>query len=363
MPVRKTILEPLIKSTGGLHLTAYLERNEAVELQNTIQHAYEYLAPVLDSEKRNKFLEPLDRLLKSLTTYPRRLDHITGNVGIFRTEDLFQVINLPVAVQTSCFIADSFHVKPLLRWCQEDQDFLLLGVTPQSVHLFSGNQRSFHQIDSFHCLNLEADQVELAAWLQGYLRSRKDRQTFRVFVAGQEELTGVVRTTISHLNCSTTHIAALFSEPLANQTCAQVREFLKTESLQTAERFLRDFADESDGLRIRKNIFEISRAATQGRVTKLVVCDNLNIFGKIDPGSGGLSLHPFDQDHEDDDILDDLAQIVLSRGGEVLVAPSEKIPNARPVLALVDEGRRILRPSTAKLTLSEQYEALQERYG
>ena len=61
----------------------------------------------------------------------------------------------------------------------------------------------------------------------------------------------------------------------------------------------------------------------------------MNIFGKINKDTGGLAIHPFHLDHEDDDILDDLAQAVIKYGGEVVVAPTDQIPSGRPILALL----------------------------
>jgi hypothetical protein len=85
-----------------------------------------------------------------------------------------------------------------------------------------------------------------------------------------------------------------------------------------------------------KNIFQIAKAAIKGKVRKLVIADGINIFGKIDRKSGGLSIHPTHLDHEDDDILDDLAQEVLAHGGEVVVASREEIPKGRPILAILE---------------------------
>ena len=86
-----------------------------------------------------------------------------------------------------------------------------------------------------------------------------------------------------------------------------------------------------------KNIFQISKAVVQGRVRKLIVTDEISIFGKIDRNSGGVAIHPLDLDHEDDCILDDLAQMVLSQGGEVVIAKRDEIPKGRPILAILDD--------------------------
>lgn len=49
----------------------------------------------------------------------------------------------------------------------------------------------------------------------------------------------------------------------------------------------------------------------------------------------GQAIHPVELDHEDDDILDDLAQAVLTAGGEVIVAPKDQLPTTSPVLAIL----------------------------
>jgi hypothetical protein len=90
----------------------------------------------------------------------------------------------------------------------------------------------------------------------------------------------------------------------------------------------------------QKNIFQIAKAAIQGRIRKLIVADEIRIFGKLDLKTGGMAIHPFDLDHEDDDILDDLAQTVLAQGGEVVLASRDEIPKGRPVLAILNHENR-----------------------
>ena len=85
-----------------------------------------------------------------------------------------------------------------------------------------------------------------------------------------------------------------------------------------------------------KNIFQIAKAAIKGKIKKLIIAEEVSIFGKVDWYSGDLSIHPSHTNHEDDDILDDLAQEVLSHGGEVLVLPREEIPENRTILALLE---------------------------
>jgi hypothetical protein len=63
-------------------------------------------------------------------------------------------------------------------------------------------------------------------------------------------------------------------------------------------------------------------------------------------------------DHEDDDILDDLAQMVLALGGDVVVARPEEIPKGRTVLAILNNEENI---QEKKQELIKEQEILREK--
>lgn len=146
---KKITLKPLLESADGFHLTAYLiNRGKLFDLEaqlcEAIRHAYEWLNPVMSVDGRTKFLEPLDSLLKDARIFKQ----MKGNIGIFRNQDSFRVLNVPVDVEQACQVATSFHVKPLLRWLQADQEFLLFGMEKDAAHLYQGNQNSLKLVDS-----------------------------------------------------------------------------------------------------------------------------------------------------------------------------------------------------------------------
>ncbi|HND86606.1 MAG TPA: hypothetical protein PLU50_12385, partial [Pseudobdellovibrionaceae bacterium] len=120
---KKVSLKSILESSEGIHLTAYLvNRGDLVDLklqlQETLNEAYEWLYSVQSIEERKKFLEPLDALLNDA----RILKDMKGNIGIFRTKDSFRILNIPVDLERQCHVATTFHVKPLLRWMQLDRE-------------------------------------------------------------------------------------------------------------------------------------------------------------------------------------------------------------------------------------------------
>ena len=142
-------MKPLLESTSGVHLTAYIKNNGDLndtkrQLKNAIEIADEYLVPVMNVKEIEKFFAPIQLLIKD----EKRLKHFSKNLALFRTPTSFRVLNLPVEVESECIVADSFHIKPLLKWMQVDREFLLLGLDRGSATLYQGSMHTLKPIDT-----------------------------------------------------------------------------------------------------------------------------------------------------------------------------------------------------------------------
>lgn len=352
---KKISLRPILESSEGIHLTAYLVNRGSVtdlkgQIRETLTEANEYLHSVQSADEKKKFLEPIEGLLKDT----RLFSGIKGNIGIFRTMDAFRILSLPIEFERQCYVASSFHVKPLLRWIQIDREFLLLGIDKESAHLYQGNLGSLQKMGS---IGVASRQGEPFVWLNEWLNQVTFRSSPRLFVAGEKEDIARVYKNLSYRNIEKKPVALSFGEHNVGEICLNIRNILKIEAKKSLEQSLLEFRFAEEINLAKKNIFQIAKAAVQGRIRKLIIADGMNIFGKIDKKTGGLAIHPAHLDHEDDDLLDDLAQTVLASGGEVLVASKEEIPKGRPILA-------ILEPHGTELERSEDfqaYKALRER--
>jgi len=331
---KNTTLKPLLESEDGIHLTAYLVNRGNIhdlelQLRTAVIEAAEWLASAVSPEDRERFLEPLNNLAKDA----RILGQMKGNIGLFRTFEMFRILNVPVEVEPLCHVATSFHVKPLLRWLQTDREFLLLGIDKQAAYLYMGNQEHLRLVDSIW-LPVIAD---ASVWLRTWIQRLANTANIKLFVAGDKVAIEGLVSDLRYSHVAKTPIASSFSPQDVGDICLSLRKVLADEAKKDLDKALLEFRFAEEGNRARKNIFKIAKAVVQGKVRKLIVTDELSIFGKIDRKSGGLAIHPFDLDHEDDDILDDLAQIVLSQGGEVVIAKRNEIPKGRPILAILDD--------------------------
>ena len=336
---KQTTLKPLLVSKDGVHLTVYLaNRGDLSDLESQLRaaiiEAHEWLSNAMTAEEKTRFLEPLESLLNEARIFTQ----MRGNIGIFRNEESFRVLSIPIDVEPSCQVATSFHIKPLLRWLQMDQEFLLLGIEKNTIHLYLGSQTSFKLIDSVVLPRFfKTKHFETFSWLSEWIFDFTKKSKPKLFIAGEPSLAQALSQSLKYKNAVRISVADTFSTNDVSDLCRRIRKILKEQSEKSLEKVLMEFRFAENDHRTKKNIFQISKAVVQGKVRKLIVTDELNIFGKIDQRSGGLAIHPCDLDHEDDCILDDLAQMVLSQGGEVVVAKRNEIPKGRPILAILDD--------------------------
>jgi hypothetical protein len=79
----------------------------------------------------------------------------------------------------------------------------------------------------------------------------------------------------------------------------------------------------------------IAQFAVQGRVRELLLAEDARLWGTLDRNSGELHLHGEQHDARDDDVLDDLSEAVLARGGDVYSLSPQRMPSMSSVAAIL----------------------------
>lgn len=172
-------------------------------------------------------------------------------------------------------------------------------------------------------------------WLAGWVDELTKDANITVFVAGNKDY---VKTFIKNYQSDKLYpetIAPHFSTENAFEVCKNIRSLLRLDSAAKLNDTLESFNLALKTNTVKTNLFQIAKAAINGKVVKLMVAEDFNVFGKMDKSSGGIALHPTDMDHEDDCLLDDLTQTVLLNGGEVTVVKKTDMPRGLPILAVI----------------------------
>ncbi len=377
----KANLKPLLDSSNGIHLTSYFKGGQGLDvlksqIQAALEEASDHLSPVLKPHEEERFLDPIRGLLRD----DRLLQQLSGNIGIFRTSNSFRVLSLPVEVEETCVVATTFHVKPLLRWMQMDQEFILVGIDDRAVYLYRGNLFAIEKLGEYKFSKRTG-----LEWLDGQgshsrrsLKGNRLREALSaagdwmvemtrnmhspLFIAGNRKLTQTFSQELGTTALTPCVIGCSFSKDKIPLVCSEIRAHLRVEVLQTLEKSLIEFQYAEQANLAKRNIFEIAKAAVRGRVRKLLIADGIQIFGTINRSTGGLSIHPNHLNHEDDDILDDLAQEVLAQGGDVMVAHRNDMPAGEALLAIYDEepsdlhlGTKVTETRENRAKLSESW--------
>lgn len=78
---------------------------------------------------------------------------------------------------------------------------------------------------------------------------------------------------------------------------------------------------------------QVAEAAVDGRVAILLIEAERQISGLLGSATGRVQLDDLARPRVDDQ-MDDLGELVLKRGGEVVVVPAEHIPTRKGISAI-----------------------------
>jgi hypothetical protein len=88
--------------------------------------------------------------------------------------------------------------------------------------------------------------------------------------------------------------------------------------------------------KVVEELNEITIAAIQGRVRNIMIASDRFLWGSLDKKTGKITSHiNKNLAVPEDDILDDLAEIVIARGGAVTLLKHNEMPSNSDVIALL----------------------------
>jgi hypothetical protein len=81
------------------------------------------------------------------------------------------------------------------------------------------------------------------------------------------------------------------------------------------------------------NLEKIAQSSVAARVATLLIEANRQIPGRLDPLTGQTQLSDL-ANRQTDDLLDDIGELVLKNGGQVIVVPRERMPTQSGIAAI-----------------------------
>lgn len=346
------------------------DRQDPIRYRNLLKEVEASLRRSHPARDVRELMEKFQALSRDGRFWTRR----TEGLAVFGSATRFEVFELQRPVRESVVVADSFHVKPLLRVLQSAGRFQLLCLSRHEARLYEGDQDALDPVEMTdvpatitealgdqltephqtvasygtgtgkggremrHGHGGRRDEAELDTERffrvvdRGVLEHHSRPSGLPLMLAALAEHHATFRG-ISH-NPSLTEAGlevdpdALSPEELHTRAWQKLEPVYRDRLAQLSEEYSASVARELGS----DDVAQVARATAEGRVAVLLVEAERAVPGRLDAATGEID--PGDIAHPDvDDVLDDLAEAVLRTRGEVVVVPAEEMPTATGIAA------------------------------
>ena len=336
-------------------------QQDPIRFRNLVKTIEGSLRQKYSAREVQPFLEPFQTLAGDRDFWNHTLD----GLAVFGALGILRVYKLQRPVAELAIVADSFHVKPLMRIFQSADRYQILGLNQQEVKLFEGNRDVLDEVELApnvprtitdvlgekltepHLTVTASGGVGGVAIYQGS-GAKKDEVTIDV----ERFFRAVDRAILKHHSQPSGLTLLLAALPEHHHLFRQISHnpFLMADGIDIHPDVLRidalrdrawrviepqvqarlakladDFAVAKSQGRGMDDLAKVAEAALAGRVATLLIEADRQIAGRIDTMTGQIQFadlnHP-----EVDDLLDDLGELVLKKGGCVVVVPVERMP-------------------------------------
>jgi len=339
---------------------------------------YRNLLREMETSLRRKYptreVGPFMEKFQALAHDDRFWNHRTDGLAILATAGSFQIFELQRAVPELLVVADSFHIKPLLRITQSTDRYQILSLDRHEAKLYEGNRDILDPVELADVPSTIADALgeELTEPHQtvssyGTGAGKGGRQMFHGHGSKADEVDidrdrffrAIDRGVLEHhsrpsglplmLAALTEYHAPfraisqnpyLMDDGIRMNSDALDLDHLRAEAWRKMEPlYLTRLAKLVDDYQLAKSrqlgsddLSQVAAAATAGRIGTLLVEANRQIPGRIQPGTGEVRFGDL-ADPDTDDVLDDLAELTLRMKGQVVNVPAERMPTTTGLAA------------------------------
>jgi len=296
-------------------------------------------------------------------------------LAVFGSPDHFAMFRLRRTVPELAIVSDSFHTKPLLRVVQSADRYQILALSLSEARLYEGSRDELERIELdgvpatieealgeevtgrppkipsssrmtkqgaggvYYGHGEQSDDVALD-------RDRFFRAVDRALLERYSKPSGLPlilaalpehQTHFRRISRNPNLIAAAITENPHAMSLDELRkaawEKIEPLYLERLARLKEEFGSARAHERGSDDPSDVAAAVVQGRVGTLLVDAERRMPGRLDESSGRIDWAR-SGDSGADDLLDDLAEAVLRRDGEVVVVPASRMPTDKGVAAI-----------------------------
>lgn len=348
-----------------------------IRFKNLIRHAKDQL----DKEPHTEaLLKQIEQTCGELVNEHEFWQRQAPGLAVFCEPEGCHFVHLPFKPSQAVYVGKRFHVKPLLRLVNQDQQFYVLALSINNCRLLWGDLEVLQEIEvddlpasledalqfddpekslQFHT-GTTSGRGTRAAVFHGHGASKDDPQAqldryinkvagavssflnrggaghsprAPLILASVEEYPPLYKRNNEYSGLLTSDFVRGNPDDLSPE---QLHEAARPLVGQIVERRESEHLEQFEGLRAQGKAStdpdEISKAVRRGQVATVFVAEDKALLGSVDPVTGKVEL--FSEDGSESDVLNDIAAEALLQGGDPFVMSAERIPGDSGVAAI-----------------------------
>lgn len=345
---------------------------DIILFKNLVRQMKESLLQKYPAAEAQKHLEPLETLAEDNSTW----NHASDGLAVFSAVGLFKAVRVHKSFEELAIVADSFHTKPLRQYLQSLEHFHVLGLTLHDIRLFEGTRHSLTEVELTadtpktikEALGNElTDKHTTVASYGGHggestsmhhghggKKDETEKDTERFFrvvadtiytqyskpsgwpliLAALAEHQNMFQKVNKNPLLLTTGITINPSSVQTDKLATMAWEIMEPEYNLKLESLVATFEQARANGKGSDDYKEAAVAAVEGRVDTLLVEADRIIPARItNPVTGNTQKKDMINPRVDD-LLDDMGELVMKMGGQVIVIPSGKMPSETGLAAI-----------------------------
>ncbi len=360
---------PLISLYQPTHRSYSENKKDPIVFKNLLKVIEKSLEEIPNFDLIETIMKPLYELEEDKEFW----NHTSDGMAIFANSDKCIVYKFAAPVNKFAVVANSFHIKPLIKVFQSTENYHLLGLTRENFFLYKGNRYSVEEIEidkdtprtSNEVLGFQSTDPHLSyasyggtggpAMYHGHgdVQQEIDKDTEKYFryvdsyVFDNYSKTLKLPLILVGLKEHHSEFESISNNPYLikegidqsidsldlkeiQKEAQEVIESINSVKIQEMTESFKNAEANSLG---SSDLEKVVKAAFESIVETLLIEEAKIVPGKIDSKIGEVNYGDINSP-DYDDVLDDLAELVLSNGGAVLVLAKDDMPCETGVAAI-----------------------------
>ncbi|MBN1776330.1 MAG: hypothetical protein JW817_07690 [Clostridiales bacterium] len=360
---------PLISLYQPTHRSSPDNKQDPIVFKNLLRVIEKSLEQLPNDDAVHSIMKSLHEIKEDEDFWMHTLD----GIAVFASSNKCIVYNLQIPVKEYAVVADRFHITPLIKAFQSVEEYQLLGLSRENFSLYQGNRYGFEEMkihpDTPRTMKevlgselsgpylshgsyggagsptmyhghgdvkqeIDKDTEKYFRYVDSFVFEKYSKKTKRpLILVALKEYHSEFRKISNNPYLLEKGIHKSIESFDKDELLEKARSLIEAINKEKLQKVVESFAGAEAESLGSSDLARVIKAASEGRVETILIEEDIVLPGKIDFETGKVRVGDND-DPEFDDILDDLAELVISNGGDVFVLDKDEMPGDTGVAAI-----------------------------